>query len=51
MHGLRDISISFMLMFEYNRPRHEKDLHLSSIILEDSFHINKMKFEISMKQS
>jgi hypothetical protein len=51
MYGLRDIGNSFVLMFEGNPPRHEKSLHLLSTKLEDSFHINKKIFEISMKQS
>jgi hypothetical protein len=51
MHELRDIGISFALKFEDNPPRQEKDLYLPSIKLEDSFHVNKKTFEISMKQS
>jgi hypothetical protein len=50
MHGLRDIDISLMLVFEDNPTRHEKNLHLPSTKLEDSFHVNKKTFEISMKQ-
>jgi hypothetical protein len=51
MHGLRDIGISFALVFEDNPPRYEKDLYLPSTKLEDSFHINMKTFEISMTQS
>jgi hypothetical protein len=51
MHGLQDIDISFMLVFEDNPPRYEKCLHLPSTKLDDPFHINKKTFEIFMKQS
>jgi hypothetical protein len=50
MNGLRDIGISLTLVFDDNRPRHEKNLYLPSTKLEDSFHVNKKIFEISMKQ-
>jgi hypothetical protein len=48
MHGLRDICISVALVFENNPPRYKKDLYLSSIKLEDPFHINMKIFKISM---
>jgi hypothetical protein len=51
MHGLRDIDISFTLVFEDNSPRYEKWLYLPSTKLEDSFHVNIKTFEISMTQS
>jgi hypothetical protein len=51
MRGLRDIGISFTLVFEGNPPRNERGLHLPSTKLEDSFHVNKSTFEISMTQS
>jgi hypothetical protein len=38
-----------MLVFEDNPSRQEKGLHLPSTKLEDSFHISKKTFEISMK--
>jgi hypothetical protein len=41
----------FLLVFDDTPPRHEKDLHLPSTKLDDSFHVNKKTFEISMKQS
>jgi hypothetical protein len=51
MHGLRDIDISFVLVFEGNPPRHEKGLYLPSTKLEDSFHLNMKTFEIFMTKS
>jgi hypothetical protein len=51
MHELRDISISFALVFKDNPPRYEKDLYLPSIKLDDSFHVNMKTFDISMTQS
>jgi hypothetical protein len=51
MHGLRDIDISFALVFEGNSPRHEKCIYLPSTKLEDSFHVNMKTFDISMTQS
>jgi hypothetical protein len=51
MHGLRDIDISFALVFEGNTPRHEKGLYQPSIKLEDSFYVNMKTFDISMTQS
>jgi hypothetical protein len=51
MHGLRDIDISFTLVFECNLPSHEKGLYLPSTKLEDSFYVNMKTFDISMTQS
>jgi hypothetical protein len=51
MHGLRDIGISFVLVFEDNPPRYEKDIYQSSTKLDDSFHVNMKTFEISKTQS
>jgi hypothetical protein len=51
MHELRDIGISFALVFEDNPPRYEKYLYLPSTKLEDSFHVNMKTFEIFMTQS
>jgi hypothetical protein len=36
-------------VFEGNPPRLEKGLYLPSTKLEDSFHVNKKTFEISIK--
>jgi hypothetical protein len=41
MRELRDIGISFALVFEGNPSRHEKCIYLLSTKLEDSFHVNK----------
>jgi hypothetical protein len=49
--GPRDIGSSPALEFEDNPLRYEKNLHLPSTKLEDSFHVNKKIFEVSMKQS
>jgi hypothetical protein len=49
MHGLRDIGITLALEFEDNPPRHEKSPHLPFTKLEDSFHVNKKTFEISIE--
>jgi hypothetical protein len=46
-----EVDISLALEFEDNPSRHEKSPHLPSTKLEDSFHVNKKTFEISMKQS
>jgi hypothetical protein len=51
MHRLRDIGISFAFEFKDNPPRHEKDIHLPSTKLENSFHVNEKTFEISINQS
>jgi hypothetical protein len=51
MHEVRDIGISFALMFEDNPLRCKKDIYLSSTKLEDSFHVNMKAFEIFMTQS
>jgi hypothetical protein len=51
MHGLRDIGISFTIVFEDNPLRYEKFLYLSSTKLENSFHVNMKTFEIFMTQS
>jgi hypothetical protein len=51
MRGLHDIGISLALKFKDNSPRYEKNLHLPSTELEDSFHVNKKTFESLMKQS
>jgi hypothetical protein len=48
---LRDIDISFTLVFEDNPPRYEKGVYLPSIKLEDSFHVNMKAFDIFMTQS
>jgi hypothetical protein len=51
MHGLRDIDISFALVFEKNPIKYEKGIYLSSTKLDDSFHVNMKIFEISITQS
>jgi hypothetical protein len=51
MHELRDIGISFALVFQDNPSRYEKGLYLPSTKLEDLFHVNMKIFEISMTQS
>jgi hypothetical protein len=38
-------------VFEDNPSRYEKGIYLPSTKLENSFHINKKTFEISMTQS
>jgi hypothetical protein len=48
---LRDIDISFTLVFEDNPPKYEKCQYLPFTKIEDSFHVNMKTFEISMTQS